>query len=511
MPTASGHAARTAAPDPTATSARVLVIGTGFAGLGMGARLKRAGMDDFLILERADDVGGTWRDNTYPGCACDVPSALYSFSFALNPEWSNTYSPQPEIWAYLKKVAADEGLLPHIRFGRTVEGARWDDDRRVWIVETTQGTYEGQVLVAGLGPLSEPSLPDIDGIDSFAGTIFHSARWDHEHDLTGENVAVIGTGASAIQFVPQIQPEVGHLTVFQRTPPWVMHRTARPIKRFERFAFRHIPGALALTRAFVYALRELTAVGFTRRPAILKRGEKLARAHLHAQVEDPELREKLTPDYTLGCKRVLLSNDYYPALAQPNVTVETSGIARITPTSIITNDGTEVPTDTIILGTGFHVVDIPAIHTIWGRQGVKLADHWADSASAYLGATVDQFPNLFFLVGPNTGLGHTSIVYMIESQVNYILDALRTMDRLGASTIEIRPDALEAYDREVQEKVAGTVWNTGGCQSWYLDAKGRNSSLWPDFTFVFRHRTRRFDPEHYAITGADGTPLATAR
>jgi cation diffusion facilitator CzcD-associated flavoprotein CzcO len=502
-------ATRTSAPDPTATSARVIIVGTGFAGLAMAARLKRTGMDDFLILERANDVGGTWRDNTYPGCACDVPSALYSFSFALNSEWSNTYSPQPEILAYLRKVAAAEGLLPHVRFGRNVERARWDDDRRVWVVDTTDGTYEGEVLVAGLGPLSEPSLPDIEGIDSFAGTVFHSAQWDHDHDLGGEHVAVIGTGASAIQFVPKIQPEVGHLTLFQRTPPWVMHRTARPIKGFERFAFRHVPGALAATRAFVYAIRELTALGFTKRPSILKRGEKLATAHLHAQVSDPELREKLTPDYTLGCKRVLLSNDYYPALTQPNVTVETSGIARITPTSIITKDGTEVPTDTIILGTGFHVTDIPAAHSIWGRGGVKLADQWSASAAAYLGTTVDNFPNLFFLVGPNTGLGHTSIVYMIESQVNYVMDALRTMDRLGASTVEVRPEALAAYNEDVQAKVAGTVWNTGGCSSWYLDKTGKNTSLWPDFTFVYRHKTRRFDPAHYMITAATGEPVAT--
>jgi cation diffusion facilitator CzcD-associated flavoprotein CzcO len=504
MPTATPT--RVAAPDPTASSARVIIVGTGFAGLGMAARLKRAGMDDFLILERAGDVGGTWRDNTYPGCACDVPSALYSFSFAPNPEWSNTYSPQPEIWAYLRKVAADEGLLPHIRFDHTVEGARWDDDRRVWTVETNAGPFEGQVLIAGLGPLSEPSLPDIEGIDSFAGTVFHSAQWDHDHDLKGRDVAVIGTGASAIQFVSRIQPEVGHLTLFQRTPPWVMHRTARPIKPLERFAFRHIPGALALARAFVYTVRELTAVGFTRRPSILKRGEKLARAHLHAQVEDPELRAKLTPDYTLGCKRVLLSNDYYPALTQPNVTVETSGIARITPTSIITRDGAEIPTDTIILGTGFHVTDIPAAHSIWGRDGVKLADQWSDSAAAYLGTAVDNFPNLFFLVGPNTGLGHSSIVYMIESQVAYVLDALKTMDRLGASTVEVRPEALAAYNEDVQAKVAGTVWNTGGCQSWYLDAHGRNTSLWPDFTFAFRCRTRRFDPKHYAISGPASAP-----
>ncbi|WP_426572298.1 flavin-containing monooxygenase [Aquihabitans sp. McL0605] len=493
---------RTAAPDATATSARVIIVGTGFSGIGMAAQLKRSGMDDFLILERADDVGGTWRDNTYPGCACDVPSLLYSFSWAQNPDWSDTFSPQPEIWEYLRTVAKDEQLDAHTRFGHTVQGARWDETRRVWSIETSEGTYEAQVLIAGLGPLSEPSTPHLPGIESFEGTVFHSATWDHDHDLRGERVAVIGTGASAIQFVPAIQPSVDHLTVFQRTPPWVMERRSRPIGRFERTLFKRVPGAQRLARASIYWARELTVIGFTRRPQILKRAGKLALAHLHQAVEDPELRRKLTPSYAMGCKRILLSNDWYPALTQPNVTLEDAGIAEVKAHSIVTVDGTEHPVDTIIFGTGFQVADIPAAQKMWGTGGVNLGEKWSESASAYLGSTVDQFPNLFFLVGPNTGLGHSSMVFMIESQVSYVMDALRSMDRTGASTVEVRPEAVEAYNVALQEQLGGTVWNTGGCKSWYLDKTGKNTSLWPDFTFVFRKRTRRFDPDHYVVTPA---------
>jgi cation diffusion facilitator CzcD-associated flavoprotein CzcO len=508
-PTAS--ATRTAAPDATATSARVVIIGTGFAGIAMATDLKRSGMDDFLILERAQDVGGTWRDNTYPGCACDVPSLLYSFSFAQNAEWSNTFSPQPEIWEYLRSVAKAEQLDAHIRFGHTVTGARWDEARRRWSIETSEGTYDAQILIAGLGPLSEPSTPHLPGIESFEGTVFHSATWDHSHDLHGERVAVIGTGASAIQFVPAIQPDVEHLTVFQRTPPWVMERRSRPVTKVERFLFRHVPGAQLLARASIYWARELAVIGFTRRPKILERASRMAKAHLDAQVADPELRRKLTPDYTLGCKRVLLSNDWYPALTQDNVTLEDHGIAEVRPRSIVTNDGTEHPVDTIIFGTGFQVADIPAAHKMWGVGGVNLGEKWSDSASAYLGSTVDEFPNLFFIIGPNTGLGHSSMVYMIESQVAYIADALRTMDRTGASTVEVRADALESYNVALQEQLAGTVWNTGGCKSWYLDKSGKNTSLWPDFTFVFRRRTHRFDPERYVVTSAAGDPLTVRR
>ena len=492
-------AARTTAPTADATAARVLILGTGFAGIAMATQLKRAGMDDFLILERADDVGGTWRDNTYPGCACDVPSLLYSFSFAPNPEWSDTFSPQPEIFEYLRKVAADEGILPHVRYGRTVGEAHWDDRRRVWSVETSAGTYEGQVVVSGVGGLSEPKTPDIPGIEAFEGTTFHTARWNHEHDLAGERVAVIGTGASSIQVVPAIQPEVAHLTVFQRTPPWIMERRTRAFSRTERFLFRHVPGAQRAVRAAIYWGREVPVVGFAFRPKLLQRASGLALAHLKKAVKDPELRAKLTPDYTMGCKRILLSNDYFPALTQPNVTLETSGIAEVKAHSIVTQDGTEHPVDTIVFGTGFQASEMPAAHYIWGRHGVKLADQWADGASAYLGTAVHNFPNLFFIVGPNTGLGHTSMVFMIESQVAYILDAVRTMDRTGAAALEVRPEVESTYTEEIQDRLAPTVWNTGGCKSWYTDSNGRNSTLWPTFTFVFRKRTRAFDLTDYAL------------
>lgn len=499
---------RIASPSATATRARVLIVGTGFAGLAMASRLKQAGMDDFVILERAHDVGGTWRDNTYPGCACDVPSVLYSFSFAPNPEWSDTFSPQPEIQQYLRDVAVREGVLPHCRFGHTVQRAQWDDDDRIWRVQTSQGTFEGEILVLGSGGLSEPALPAIPGLEGFEGTVFHSARWDHEHDLAGERVAVIGTGASAIQIVPAIQPEVGHLTLFQRTPPWIMERRSRPFTRTERLLFRHVPGAQRAVRAAIYWGRELSVLGFVKRPRILQRAERFAVAHLRSQVKDPELRAKLTPNYRLGCKRILLSNDYYPALTQPNVTVETSGIAEVRPHGIVAVDGTEHVVDTIVLATGFQATEMPAAKAIFGTDGVCLADQWSQSASAYLGTTVHNFPNLFFIVGPNTGLGHSSMVFMIESQVAYIMSALATMEREGASTVEVRPEVEQAYNVDVQERLAGTVWSTGDCSSWYMDSSGRNTSLWPDFTFAFRARTRHFDRADYIVSLPTTVPRA---
>ena len=502
--TAPTTAPSAASPALATTRTRVAIIGTGFAGLAMATNLKRAGMNDFLLLERADEVGGTWRDNTYPGCACDVPSLLYSFSFAQNPNWSDTFSPQPEIRQYLVDVAAAEGLLPHCRFGHGVQEARWDEDGRLWRITTASGSIDAEVVVSGTGPLSEPATPALPGIETFEGTTFHSATWDHDHDLRGERVAVIGTGASAIQFVPEIQPEVSHLTVFQRTPPWVLPRRSRPFRRVERFLFKHVPGAQRLARSTIYWTREIGVVGFTIKPDLLKRGEKLAKAHLNAAVRDPELRIKLTPSYTLGCKRILLSNDYYPALANPNVTLESSAITEVKAHSIVTADGSEHMVDTIIYGTGFQATEMLAAKHIWGKGGVRLADQWSESAEAFLGTTVTNFPNLFFIVGPNTALGHSSMVFMIESHVAYIMDALTLIDRTGASTVEVKQAVADGFNRELQDRLKGTVWNIGGCSSWYLDAKGRNTTLWPTFTFIFRKRTRRFDPKDYVVTYPKG-------
>jgi cation diffusion facilitator CzcD-associated flavoprotein CzcO len=501
----------------------VAIVGAGFAGLAMAIRLKQAGIDDFVVLERGDDVGGTWRDNTYPGAACDVPSHLYSFSFAPNPRWSRSFSPQGEILDYMRATARRYGVLPHIRFGTPVTAMRWVDDADVWQIDTTSATGNGdgsratdglpgggvtaRFLVPGLGALSEPKLPDIPGIDSFAGTLFHSAAWNHDHDLTGETVAVIGTGASSIQFVPEIQPRIGKIHLFQRTPPWVVPRTDRPITGVEQRLFRLVPAAQRLARAAIYWGRELYAFGF-QDPKRMRAPEKLARAHLERQVTDPDLRARLTPDYTIGCKRILISNDWYPALTEPNVEVVTDGIAEVRPQSIVTRDGVERPVDTIICGTGFHVTDYPAGDHIHGRGGVTLSEHWAERGSmeAYLGTAVAGFPNLFLLVGPNTGLGHTSMVFMIESQVNYVLDALRHIQGAGATTVEVRREAQDAYNRDLQRRLAGTVWNSGGCRSWYLDANGRNTSLWPGYTWQFRRRTRRFDPWRYVMRYAPTRP-----
>jgi cation diffusion facilitator CzcD-associated flavoprotein CzcO len=480
---------------------RIAIIGTGFAGLGMAIRLKQAGIDDFVVLEKGDDLGGTWRENTYPGVQCDVPSHLYSFSFAPNPNWSRTFPLGDEIWDYLRACAQRYGVMPHIRFGCEVQSAAWDDERQCWRIETTEESLTAQVLVAGTGPLHEPSIPDLPGLDRFEGRAFHSAEWDHDHDLTGERVAVVGTGASAIQFVPRIQPKVSQMHVFQRTPPWIMPHSDRAITPLEQRVYRAFPPAQLAMRAGIYWARETFVFGFmdTR---FAKLPERVALKHLRDQVPELELRRKLTPDYTIGCKRILISNDYFPTLMQPNVDLVTDGITEVRESSVVTGSGEELEVDTIIFGTGFRVTDPPSAHLVRGRDGRTLAETWNGSMEAHLGTTVAGFPNLFFLVGPNTGLGHNSIVFMIESQLNYVLDALRTMDARGAGSIDVRPDVQARYNAAIQKRLRNTVWNAGGCASWYLDHTGRNTTLWPGFTWPFRRLLRRFDADHYELRPA---------
>jgi cation diffusion facilitator CzcD-associated flavoprotein CzcO len=477
-------------------STGVAIIGSGFSGLAMAAELKRAGREDFLILERANDVAGTWRDNTYPGCSCDVPSHLYSFGFAPNPDWSSTFSPQPEIYAYIRRTAEEEGLLPHVRFGIEVEDAAWDDDAQAWRLTTSGGELTAKAIASAAGPLSEPSIPDIPGLRDFEGTIFHSATWDHEHDLSGERVAVVGTGASAIQFVPQIQPKVAQLHLFQRTPPWIMPRPDRPLTRLERFVYRRFPSAQTAMRNGIYWGRELFAIPMLHH-RLSRLIEKAGRRHLKGQVEDPQLRAKLTPDYSPGCKRILVSNDYLPSLGRPNVEVVTAGIAQIRERSVVDADGVEREVDTIILGTGFHVTDLPIAERLRGRDGRTLAEHWGGTLQALRGTTVTGFPNLFFVLGPNTGLGHTSVVLMAEAQSGYIRQALEHMERAGVGAIEPRQDAQDAWNEEIQRKSQGTVWLNGGCQSWYIDRNGKNSTLWPGHTFKFFAAMKRFRPSEY--------------
>ncbi len=479
---------------------RITILGTGFSGLGMAIQLKRRGYDDFLIVEQATDVGGTWRDNTYPGCACDIPSHLYSFSFASNPQWSHMFSPQNEIQDYLRHCMERFGLRPYIQWNTTLQEASWDEEEQRWQITTSRGKFTSSILILGNGPLSEPSLPLIPGIERFAGTLFHSSRWDHNYDLTDKRVAVIGTGASAIQFVPRIQPQVKHLTLFQRTPPWITPRLDHPIAGWKKILFRFLPFTQQLIRTRMYWQRELLVLGFSgRRSNILKTGERIGQKHLATQIADPELRTKLTPHYSMGCKRILLSDDFYPALTQPNVELVTDTIAEVREHSIVTHDGREHEIDTLICATGFHVTDTNMPQHVHGRDGQSLGEQWHASPSAYLGTTVANFPNLFLLIGPNTGLGHNSMVFMIESQISYILDCLHTMDKQHIQSVEIQSESQENFQREIQKRMAGTVW-TSGCASWYLDANGRNTTLWPGFTFEYRRRTRHFDPEHYNLS-----------
>ncbi len=496
-----------ASPDRTSASTNernpyIVIVGSGFAGLGMAIRLKQAGINDFVIIERAGDVGGTWRDNTYPGAACDVPSQLYSFSFAPNPRWSHSFSRQPEIQSYLQQCADRYGIREHIRFDCPLVSASWDDDAKRWQLQTGRGHLSAEILINAAGALSDPAVPDMPGIEAFTGTVFHSAQWNHDHDLAGDRVAVVGTGASAIQFVPQIQPKVGKLTLFQRTPPWILPRMDRRLTRFEKFLYRRIPIAQRVTRATIYAYREGAILGFVVNQRLLKAAAKLAERHLAQQVPDSALREKLTPSYTIGCKRILLSSDYYPSLTQPNVEVVPHSITEVRANSVVAADGTEHEVDTLIFGTGFQVTDLPIAHRIHGRDGRSLAAYWNGSAHAYLGSSIPGYPNLFMIVGPNTGLGHNSQVYMIEAQIDFTLDAIKTMRTQGLATVDVEADHEQAYTQAVHRRMQRTVWMQGGCNSWYLDATGKNTMLWPGATFRYRAITRTFPVERYRTTPA---------
>jgi cation diffusion facilitator CzcD-associated flavoprotein CzcO len=464
-----------------------LIIGAGFSGLGAAIKLTQAGHTDLVIVERAEDVGGTWRDNTYPGCRCDVQSNLYSYSFDPKPDWSETFPAQPELWAYLQRVTRKYGLDRYLRLGHEVTDARWDVGARRWQVSTTQGEFAARYLIAGAGFLVEPSLPDIPGIESFQGTVMHSARWDHSWQAAGRRVAVVGTGASAIQIVPSIQPEVEHLTVFQRTAPFVVPHTNHPVKPAIKAMYRLAPATQRASRTLVYWMREFLALGFVKNPKILKRAEMAWRKHMESAITDPAMRAQLTPAYNLGCKRVLPSNEYYPAIARSNVSLVTEKIIEIRPDAVVTADGTEHPVDTLILATGFHVTDSPTFGKIRGMDGKPLAEALG---TTYLGTVVPGFPNYFQLTGANTGLGHSSMLFMIESQLTYIIDGIGKSQAAGGQ-FEVRPEVAAAYNAELQRKLPKTVWGSG-CSSWYLDTEGRNLTLWPGFTFDFRRRTREF-------------------
>ncbi|MFF7175239.1 flavin-containing monooxygenase [Streptomyces pseudovenezuelae] len=479
---------------------RVAVVGSGFGGLGAAVRLRREGVTDFVVLERADSVGGTWRDNSYPGCACDVPSHLYSFSFAPNPDWPRTFSGQEHIRAYLEHVTDVFRLRPHIRLNSEVKRMTWDSEKLRWDIETASGRLSADLVVSATGPLSDPRIPEIPGLDSFPGKVFHSARWDHDYDLRGKRVAMVGTGASAIQIVPAVQPLARSVTLFQRTPPWVMPRMDREISGAERWLHRQLPFTSQVRRGLLWGIRELQVQAFTKRPNELGAVEQLAKRNMARAIKDPALRAKLTPDYRIGCKRILLSSTYYPALAQPNVDVVASGLSRVEGSKLVAADGTEAEVDAIVFGTGFHVTDMPIADRVVGADGRTLAEAWKGGMEALRGASAAGFPNWLSVIGPNTGLGNSSMILMIESQLNYLADFVRQLDVLGGrAALDARPAAVAAWNHRVQERMKRTVWNTGGCTSWYLDANGRNSTIWPGTTTEFRRATRRVDLAEYEV------------
>ncbi|MDP4004376.1 NAD(P)/FAD-dependent oxidoreductase [Methylobacterium sp. NEAU K] len=492
--TATTHEAASAAE-----TLEVLIVGAGFSGLAMAIRCRQAGIGPLRVIEKGESVGGTWRENTYPGAACDVPSHLYSLSFAPKADWTRMYAPQPEIQAYLRETAERHGLMPLIQFGTTFSGARWDEARALWHVETDRGPISARAIVSGMGGLHHPAYPDIPGRASFAGPAFHTAAWDHAVDLAGKRIGVIGTGASAVQVVPEIAKVAGHLTLFQRTPPWIMPKHDHAIAEATKARYRRVPLARRIERARLFWLHEVRAfLGFTKVSKLTGQAEALARRHLAKAVPDPALRAKLTPDYRLGCKRVLISDDYYPALRRPNVTLETGAIARITADGVITEDGSAHDLDVIVYATGFDVTASFARMNLIGRSGQCLADAWVEGMGAYQGITVAGFPNYFMLLGPNTGLGHNSVISMIEVQVRHVLDCLTAL-RQGARAIEVRPEAQARFLDRIRARMADSIWQAGGCRSWYLDEEGRNTTLWPDSVVAYRRSARRVRMADYRL------------
>ena len=499
-PPTPGGAQQPSAGDPGGAHVRVAIIGAGFTGLAMVHALRAAGITDWLILERADDVGGVWRQNTYPGIACDVPSHLYSFSFAPNPDWERTFSSGRQIWEYAQQVARDLRIDEQTRFGEEVLDAAWNEEESVWRIRSTTLELTADVLIDGSGVLTDPTYPDIPGLDGFQGALFHSGDWNHEHDLTGERVAVIGTGASAIQIVPELQKRVRHLTVFQRTPGWVIPRNDRDVSEIERRVLRAVPPLQKLIRGWQYVYRDGVMLKNMHHRRFRRVMETISKAYMRATIDDPALREKLTPDFEIGCKRILITSVWYPALNRPNVDLETSRITEIRDRAVVTEDGTEHEVDAIVCATGFHVTDPPIAGRVHGRDGQSLAAWWGDAPKAYRGLTTTNFPNLFRIGSIGTGTGHMSQIMQIESAITYVMDALHTMEERGLASVEVTQDAQDQYARKVHEMASRTVWATGGCDSWYLDPSGEPSAVWPSSAWHYRKWTRHFDVEAYRVT-----------
>jgi cation diffusion facilitator CzcD-associated flavoprotein CzcO len=480
----------------------ILIVGGGFSGLCMAIKLREAGMNSFLLIEKSEDIGGTWYDNRYPGCACDIPSHLYSFSFDPWPDWSRMYPGQQEIHDYLKRCVQRYELASHIRLNTHFEEAIWSESAGLWQVSAGEGMrIEARVLVSGIGALHVPQYPRLKGIDRFSGARFHSSNWNHDVDLEGKNVAVVGTGASAIQFVPQIAPRAGKLYLFQRTPPWIVPRMDFAIAEKWKQRFRRFPLMMRAFRQLIFWRQEFRVLGFLGNRFVRRKATEIATHHLEKQIADPKMRAALKPNYELGCKRVLVSDDYYPTLTRPNVELVTSGIAEVQERSIVTDDGLERPADVLVFGTGFRATEPLIGIRIVGRGGVEIHDAWRERMSAYLGVTVSGFPNLFLLLGPNTGLGHNSVLLMIEAQVRYVMSCLALMKRSQKRVLEVRPETQKQFVTDIHRRLAGTVWQSGGCRSWYQDQRtGENTALWPGSVVAYTRRTRSVLPADYRLT-----------
>lgn len=477
----------------------VVIVGSGFSGLGLAVTLARTEDISFTVLERANNIGGTWRDNTYPGAACDIQSHLYSYSFAPNPDWSRVYATQPEILAYLHDVAEKENVLPHIHFNAEMTEATWDEVDSIWTVTSTAGIFRTRVLVTASGHLSDPKMPDTPGINDFAGKIFHSARWDHDVNLTGKRIGVVGTGASAIQVIPEIAKSANKLTVFQRSAPYIIPRNDREYTDAEKGLFRKFPDAAQELRDELFWGNESRFPQRRQVPAFIDQIKDTALTHLKNQVTDPELYHKVLPDYEIGCKRILISNDYYPALSKENVDLKSVSVEQVTESGVITADGDHVELDALVLCTGFEASDLPIAYRISGRDGRKLSEHWSTGGKAFACTTVSGFPNLFVMLGPNTGLGAGSIIYMVETQIQYIQQAISFI-KAELAVLEISTEVEDAFIDSVEERSRGTVWTEGGCASWYVDPRSnRLTTLWPDFMSEFRAENGTFSPDPYQV------------
>jgi cation diffusion facilitator CzcD-associated flavoprotein CzcO len=479
----------------------IAVVGAGFGGVGAAVMLRREGYQDVMVFERADRLGGVWHYNTYPGAACDVPSHLYEFSFEPNPRWSRRYAPQAEIQAYLEDVARRYGVMEQIRLRTEVRRATWEAERKKWVLETSAGGHEADLLITACGQLNVPKLPRIPGLETFEGPAFHTAQWRHDVDLASRRVAVVGTGCSAIQVVPAIQPIVEHVDVYQRSPGWTFPRMDFAYSERAKRLFGRFPSLQRLDRASILAFHELAAAAMTSKPWLRPPFRAMARRQINKAIKDPELRGKVTPSDELGCKRVMLTDDWYPTLAEPNVEVVTDPIAEVTPGGVRTRGGAERRADAIVLATGFSTHGFVAPMEVIGEGGYTLAEEWSEVPRAYLGLSVPGFPNMFLLYGPNTNGGTGSVIYTIEAGMGHVIAALRELERSAAQKIEVRREAATAFDRELREALSRTVWHTG-CTSWYLDENGNDPQQWPWLWHTYRRRASEVSPRAYELSAA---------